>query len=125
MPATAKILALVNRARSERELADAVTSGVSEAFDAECAFLLVLRRNGRLEPLGSTGLTASQLEGVLADGLLSDALHAPRQSVHEGRDLLGIGARTVAVCGAGEAVIGVARMRSEPFDAAERALLET
>lgn len=120
----AEIIALVNKATTEAELADEVTSELCEAFDAEFSFLLALRRNGRLEPLGSTGLTAAQLEGVLADRLLGGALRAPRPSVHVGTDLLGVGARAAAISGAGEAVTGVARIDPNPFDEAECALLE-
>jgi HD-GYP domain-containing protein (c-di-GMP phosphodiesterase class II) len=120
----AEIIALVNKATTEHELADAVTSELCEAFDAEFAFLLALRRNGRLEPLGATGMTAAQLDAVLGDRLLSEALHAPRHSVHVGTDLLGVGARAAALSGAGEAVMGVARIGAEAFDEAERALLE-
>ena len=125
MPATAEILALVNKAATEHELADTVTSELCEALQADSAFLLALRRNGRLEPLGATGLTAPQLDRVLADELLTGAMHGPRHSVHEGHDLLRIGARAVALCGAGEAVMGVARMSAQPFGYEELALLET
>ena len=120
----AEIIALVNRASTEAELADALTRELCEAFDAEFAFLLALRRRGRLEPLGSTGMTPAQMTALLDDRILSEALHAPRRSVQLGVDLFGVGARAAALTGAGEAVVGVARLRAEPFDEAERALLE-
>src|SRR6185503_535289 len=119
----AEIIALVNRASSEAELADTVTSQLCEAFDAECAFLLGLRRAGSLEALGSTGLTPEQEASVLDDELLTEAF-ASGAAVHVGDDLLGLGACAAAIAAVGEAVVGVARLRGEQFDEAERALLE-
>ena len=114
----------MNRAASEAELAEVVTSELCEAFDAEFAFLLALRRGGGFELLGSAGLGAEQALTVLDDALLTHALRAPQATIHAGEDLLGIGARAAAVARAGEALLVVARMRNEPFDDAERALLE-
>lgn len=114
----------MNRAASEAELAEVVTSELCEAFDAEFAFLLALRRGGGFELLGSAGLGAEQAHTVLDDALLTRALRAPQATIHAGEDLLGIGARAAAVARAGEALLVVARMRNEPFDDAERALLE-
>lgn len=121
----AEIIALVNRAGSEVELAGVVTSELCEAFDAEFAFLLGLNPSGgRLELIGSTGVTSEQVPSLLDDALLTGALRAPRPTIHLGRDLFGVGAGAAALTRAGEAILGVARLRAEAFDDAERALLE-
>ena len=120
----AEIIALVNRVNSEEQLAAVVTSELCEAFDAEFAFLLGLRRGGRLEALGSTGLTSEQLLRVLDDPLLTGALAGRQAETHLGPDLLGLGAKAAALAGGGAAVLGVARVREQRFDEAERALLE-
>jgi HD-GYP domain-containing protein (c-di-GMP phosphodiesterase class II) len=121
----AEIIALVNRAGSEVELADVVTSELCEAFDAEFAFLVGLKQDGgRLELIGSTGLGPDQVPILLDDALLTGTLRAPRPTIHLGSDLFGIGAAAAALTRAGDAVLGVARLRAEAFDDAERALLE-
>jgi HD-GYP domain-containing protein (c-di-GMP phosphodiesterase class II) len=120
----AEIIATVNRASSETELAEAVTSELCEAFDAEVAFLLAFGRAGDLAVVGSTGLTSEEQRSVLDDELVTEALTAGRPTVHAGDDLLGIGASHAALVATGGAVLGVAARRAEPFDAAERALLE-
>ena len=65
----AEIIALVNRASTEAELADAHPE-LCEAFDAEFAFLLALRRAAAFEPLGSTGMTPAQMTALLDDRIL-------------------------------------------------------
>ena len=121
----AEIIALVNRAGSEVELAALVTSELCEAFDAEFSFLLAVKQTGgQLELIGSTGINSDQVPAVLDDALLAGALRAKRPTIHLGRDLFGVGAGAAALARAGDALVGVARLRAEPFDDAERALLE-
>ena len=120
----AEIIALVNRAASERQLADLVTSELCEALDADFGFLLGLRRGGHLELFGHAGLEPGQERTVLDDVLLTAALHAPRAAVHVGQDLLGLGAQAAAFAAAGEALLGVARRAARPFDHAECVMLE-
>ena len=120
----AELIAMINRATSETELGEVVTFELRQAFDADFAFLLGLRRGGRLEAFGAAGLTPEQVNRVIDDPLLTGALRAPRPTVHVGLDLLGIGAGAVALAGSGEAVLGVARSRPERFGHAERTLLE-
>jgi len=119
----AEIIALLNRAGSEEELGDALTSELCEAFDAEFAFLLTLGHGG-LQLLGSAGLTPEQVPTILEDTLLVSALAAKGATTHLGRDLFRIAAESAAIARAGEAVLCVARLRPERFDEAERALLE-
>jgi HD-GYP domain-containing protein (c-di-GMP phosphodiesterase class II) len=120
----AEILALVNRTESETELADVVTGELCDTLAASSAFLLGLRRGGHLELFGSTGLTVEQQRAVRDDTLLTYALRAPAPTMHLGDGLLGIDARAVVLVGAGEALLGVARMQPKPFDDSECALLE-
>ena len=61
---------------------------------------------------------------MVDDGLLTHALRAARPTIHLGHNLLGIGAGAVSLAGSGEAILGVARSHPDPFDHAERALLE-
>ena len=119
----AEIIALVNRAASETQLAEVVTSELCEAFDGEFAFLLGFER-GRLEVLGSAGVMAEQVRRLLDDDILTTAIGATRATAHVGEDLLGIGAAAAALADAGGALLGVARLRGERFDEAELALLE-
>ena len=120
----AEIIALVNRAASEVELAEVVTAELCEAFDAEFAFLLGLKGGGRLELLGSTGLASHHVPTVIDDALVGGALRAARPTIHLGSNLFGLGAAAAALARAGDAVLGIGRLRPEPFDDAERALLE-
>ena len=126
----AEIVALVNSATSEREVAGVAVSELSEAFDAEVAFVMATRpRHGEGHVIGCTGLSAEAVAGLVADPLCVAALTAPRAQAHSGEDLMGIGARQVALspstagCGR-QLLIGVGRLYDEPFDAAEIALLE-
>ena len=120
----AELIAMINRAATETELGEVVTSELCETFHADYAFLLGLRRGGRLEAFGSAGLSPEQVHRLMDDPLLTGAWRAPRPTVHVGRDLLGIGAASAALAGSGEAVLGVARARPERFGHAERTLLE-
>ena len=126
----AEIIALVNSAAGDAALADVVSSELCEAFEAEAGFLAVA--NDRYEMpklLGSTGLRGGDAVKVLQDHLVATAIGDQEARSYSGENLLGIGARTVALASfAAEkgqrAVIGVARLYGQDFDEAETALLE-
>ena len=126
----AEIVALVNSARNEREIAAVAVDEFSEAFDAELVFVVVSRGvHGGRETIGYTGMTAERAGALSSDSLSSVALGATRAEVHAGEDLLALGAYHLAVSpwratDGREVVIGVGRLYDEPFDSPELALLE-
>src|SRR4051794_5584776 len=127
----AEIIAVVNSARTEREVAQATTDELCEALEAEIAFITVTRPDrGRRATIGQTGLTDAQADTVAADPLCRAALGSVRPDVHQGEDLLGVGARHLVLSpwtadNGRQVVIGVARLYDQRFDAAEVALLES
>ena len=126
----AEIVALVNSATTENEVAGVAVSELSEAFDAEVVFVIATRpRHGERLVVGSTGVGARISPRLAADRRCAAALTAERAQVHAGEDLMGLGARHVALSPSTAAdgrqlLIGVGRLYEEPFDAAEIALLE-
>jgi diguanylate cyclase (GGDEF)-like protein len=128
----AEIIALVNSARTEAELGEAVATELCEAYEAEVAFVLAAPSPGApAELVGSAGLggQATAATAVLEDPACLAALDATRATVHEGEDLLGLGGRRLAVAPfrgdtGGRAAVGVVRRYDREFDAAELALLE-
>jgi diguanylate cyclase (GGDEF)-like protein len=126
----AEIIALVNSAGSDREVARATVDELCEALEAELAFLVVTRPDrGERETIGHLGLTPAQADAVGADPLTRAAFGTARPRAHAGEDLLGLGVRRLALSpwtadGGRQVVIGVGRLYDEPFDAAEIALLE-
>ncbi|CAA9491552.1 MAG: diguanylate cyclase/phosphodiesterase (GGDEF & EAL domains) with PAS/PAC sensor(s) [uncultured Solirubrobacteraceae bacterium] len=126
----AEIVALVNSVTTEAEVAGVAVDELSEAFDAEVVFVIATRpRHGERSFIGSTGIGAGACARLADDPLCVAALTAERAQVHAGEDLLGVGARQVALSpsttGNGrQLLIGVGRLYDEPFDASELALLE-
>jgi diguanylate cyclase (GGDEF)-like protein len=125
----AEIVALVNGASSAEEVCRLAAGELSEAFDAELAFVAVAERGGRLEVVARVGLSAASAAAAVADPLTAAALAAGRARAQEGEDVLGLGARAALVCGVRprdelQALVGVARLYDEPFDPGEVALLE-
>ena len=126
----AEIVALVNSATTESEVAGVAVSELSEAFDAEVVFVIATRpRHGERQIVGCTGISPEARAGLGAEPLCTAALTADRAQTHAGDDLLSVGARHVALSPSTAAngrqlLIGVARLYDEPFDASEIALLE-
>ena len=127
----AEIVALVNSADDEASLGEVVAGELCEAFDAEYAFVLGARSPSAAHVVGAVGFGAvdSPPELLLDDARASGALDGGRAQVHAGENLLGVGARRLAVAGfAGEdgacAALGVARRYEQDFEASELALLE-
>src|SRR3954454_10114921 len=126
----AEIIALVNTAGTEADVAGVAVGELCEAYDAEVSFVVVTRPGyGTREAVGRLGLSAEQAEAVAADRLLTAALGSSRAEVHEGRDLLGLGLHRLVLApwtgGSGrQIVVGVGRMDGEGFDPPELALLE-
>jgi diguanylate cyclase (GGDEF)-like protein len=125
----AEILAMVNSARSEAEVGEAVTGELCEAFEAEVSFLVVQRAEGAPpELVGASGLIGEQGRALLHDPLVMAGLRGEAPAGLEGVDALGIGLRWLAVesfaaDSGGRAVVGVGRLYDEAFDPAEIALL--
>ena len=125
----AEILTLVNSARSEAEVGDAVTGELCEAFEAEVAFLVVQRSHGAPpDVIATSGLVGDQARALLRDPLVVTALRGETAATLEGEDWLGADLRWLMVeaCaahGGGRAAVGVGRLYDEPFDPAEMALL--
>src|SRR4051794_29003034 len=126
----AEIIAVVNSAGTEAEVAQAAADELCEALDAEVAFIAATHpERGRRWTIGQTGLTPQQAEAVAADPLCRAALGSVRPDVHRGRHLLGLEARHVVLSpwtanNGRQVVIGVARLYDQPFTAAEVAMLE-
>jgi diguanylate cyclase (GGDEF)-like protein/putative nucleotidyltransferase with HDIG domain len=125
----AEIVALVNSARAAEDLGETVCSELTEAFEAEVAFL-VAEPGGGAPPvmLGATGLVGEQAAAMLHHGRVIGALQTGEPVRQSGADLLGIG--IVEIClepfespSGGRAVLAVGRLYAQPFDAAECALL--
>ena len=126
----AEIIALVNSAANDEDLARVVSMELCEAFEAEVGFLIVAGDRYEMPKLlGSTGLRRADALKVLQDHLVATALNEEEARCFAGENLLGIGARTVALASfAAEkgqrAVVGVARLYGLDFDEAETALLD-
>ena len=126
----AEIIAMVNSAGSDAELAHLVSAELCEAFEAEVGFVAVADDRYEVPKLtGSTGLRRADVNRVLQDQLVATALGGEEALAFSGENLLGVGARNVAVASfAAEkgqrAVIGVARLYGQEFDEAETALLD-
>ncbi len=79
----AGIVALVNAARTEHDVACAVAQELCEAFDAEIAFVIVTRpEQGRRETIGHVGLTEAQAAAVSADHLCRAAWRSRSAASH-------------------------------------------
>ena len=126
----AEIVALVNSVTTEGEVAAVAVNELSEAFDAEVVFVMTTRpRHGECVVIGSTGVSAEMVVRLGSDPLCAEALAAPRAQSRAGEDMLGLGARCVALspgtaANGRQLLIGVGRLYREPFDPAEIALLE-
>jgi diguanylate cyclase (GGDEF)-like protein len=128
----AEIVALVNSARTEAELAATVAGELCEAYEAEIGFVIAARPAATPpELVGSAGLGARRdaARAVLDDPACMSALDASRVAVRAGDDLLGMGGRRLALAPfqgttGGRAVVGVMRRYDQDFDEAELAMLE-
>ncbi|HWT24854.1 MAG TPA: diguanylate cyclase, partial [Solirubrobacteraceae bacterium] len=126
----AEIIALVNSARTDREVARATIDELCEALEAEIGFVVVTRPDrGERETVAAMGMTPAQAADAGADPLVREALGTSRPRAHAGADLLGLGAHRLALSpysaeNGRQVVIGVGRLYDEGFDAAELALLE-
>ncbi|MDP9377227.1 MAG: diguanylate cyclase [Actinomycetota bacterium] len=127
----AEIIALVNCARDETEIAMATVNELCEALEGEIAFVIVTRPSyGERETIGQIGLTAEQASALSTDDRCRAALGSARAELHTGSNLLGLQARHLVLSPwtadkGRQVVIGVARLYDEAFDPAEVALLET
>ena len=125
----AEIVTLVNSARSLEALAEVVSSELCEAFEAEIGFVLTERAQGApLALVGACGLIGEQRDLLLRSRECIGALQSGEPAEHAGADLLELGARRLALApftagSGGRALVGVARLYEQPFDAAETALL--
>jgi putative nucleotidyltransferase with HDIG domain len=126
----AEIIAMVNSAPSEEELAQVVSAELCEAFEAEISFIAVAEDRYEVPRLtGSTGLRRGDVNKVLGDQLVASALASESASAFAGENLLGVGGRSAALAAfeaekGQRAVIGVARLYGQEFDEAEIALLD-
>ena len=126
----ARILALVNGARSQAELAELVVRELCEAFDAELALVLAADAGtGSPRVLGSAGIAVEERARLRLD-VPGRALLARVSHVARGPDLLGLGARWLVSApfegAAGErGAIVLACLDDRQFDDADLALLES
>lgn len=122
----AQIVTILNRAQTEEELGELVTTELCEAFDAEIAFVLAGWDDGSASVVGSHGLLPEAAERLVERNLLSFTGEATQRD--EGSDLLSVGAQALVQAGFGgnrlRGVVGVARLYEQGFDDAEAALLE-
>ena len=125
----AEIIALVNAAPSERELAEVVCTELAEVYDAEIAFLLDSPANGSPRVIGSVGLVGTQPAQVAASALVEKAADGGGSFAFGETLLAGVRAEAALVAGyrgrdGRGAIAGVGRLYDQRFDEAERALLE-
>ena len=126
----AEIIALVNSARTDRDVARATVDELSEALEAEIALVAVARpAAGECGAIGAVGLRDAEAAAVAAHALCRAASRGDRAVVHAGEDLLGVGGRHAVLApwtaeDGTDVLLGVVRQFDEPFDAAELALLE-
>src|SRR4051812_9190896 len=126
----AEIVALLNSARSEHEVARIATHRVCEALDAEIAFV-VAARDGRAVPVlvASTGLTPAQAAAAADERLCADAASAGHATAHRDVAFGGAGIRRLVLCpwtceSSGYVVLGVGRQYDEDFTPREVALVD-
>ena len=119
-------MTIVNRAGSETELGELVTAELCEAFEAEIAFVLAGREDGRRHLVGAYGLQPGHAFRLLDHELCRELPAGAEPEVYDGNDLLGVGIRRLVVVpfGSGAGAVGVGRLYDSPFDEAEVALLE-
>jgi diguanylate cyclase (GGDEF)-like protein len=127
----AEIIAMVNLARTEAEVAEAVTEELSEAFDAEIAFVLVAREGGVPPVLaGTKGLAPPECQELLHHPRVIRALEGERAELHLGGLGGSVDAAPVLALApfrtpsGDRGVLGVVRLYDDPLDEAELALLE-
>jgi PAS domain S-box-containing protein len=125
----ARIVALVNAARSERELAEIVVTELCEAYDAEIAIVLAAPAGGASPRMLATAGVAAAERATLFSHVLPGALLARVPHVQLGTDLLGLGARTLvsapfAGAGGERGAIVLACLDDRHFDDADVGLLE-
>src|SRR3712207_8383685 len=72
----AEIVALVNSARTEREVADVIVDELAEALEAEIAFVVVARPDrGEHEVIGHVGVGGTDVAALPADALCRSEEH--------------------------------------------------
>jgi len=122
----ARIVTVVNRADSERELGALTTAELCEAFEAEIAFVLAGGEDGACDLVGTYGLQPGEVFNLFDGELCGQLLQAAEPELHRAHDLLGLDVRRLVVIplGSGTGVVGVGRLHDAPFDEAEVALLE-
>src|SRR5512134_286243 len=93
-----EIIALINSALTEGDLGALVATELCEAFDAEIGFVLIARADSTTpELIGSVGLVDGDAAAIHTDPLCTEALSDAVVVTRRGRDLLGLGIRTVAL----------------------------
>src|SRR4051812_1414996 len=121
----AEIIALVNSASSADELGFAVCDELSEAFEAEKAFVIAARGDGSPPTLvAGAGLSERERERILHDPLTVGSLAGDGVRSRVGEGLAGVDARSLALSPGGDdtdrVLVGVARSYERAFDPAER-----
>jgi len=123
-----EIVALINSARSEGELGAVVATELCEAFEAEIAFVLVVRVGSPPELVGSVGPTGDDPAALLAEPVCERTLAGTLAVAQSGADLLGLGIVDLALApgtaGGARLLIGVGRQFEREFEDLELGLLE-
>src|SRR4051794_36432842 len=91
----ARIVSIVNRADSERELGELITAELCEAFEAEIAFVFASGEDGAFDLVGAYGLQPGEAVHLFDHELCRRLLVATEPTVHRGDDLLGLGIRNL------------------------------
>jgi DNA-binding transcriptional ArsR family regulator len=125
-----EIVALINSARSESELAAVVAAELCEAYDAEIGFVLLIRADSATpELIGRVGLSGDIAAAIFEQPVCSRALSGTVALTERGTDLLELGIRNVAVApgtaGGSRLLVGVGRLYEQDFEELELALLES
>jgi GAF domain-containing protein len=126
----AEIVALLNAAHTETEIAGVAVHELAQTLEAEVVFLLAVDpREAVPVLLGQTGLDAAQSASVGGAPLLAAELERSRAQVHGRTELAGLDVRRLVVspwrADSGRLIlIAGARLYDEPFLPSEVALLE-
>jgi diguanylate cyclase (GGDEF)-like protein len=126
----AEIVGIINAAASEDDLGLRFTEELCEVFDAEVGFLLDEGDDANPpRPVAAVGLPLESAGLILDRAEASSAITHMKGAALAGEDVLGVGLRNAILApfrsndGRG-VLVGVGRLYDQPFDQADRSLVE-